>query len=93
MSIDLIKKYNNNQLVFKKQKIKKKIYLRRQPWESELKMRDLKNLRFNKFGNFVRALNDPYPNAYIKIGKKTLIIRLIKKISKKRRKIISDKYK
>lgn len=89
MSIDLVTKYNNNQLVFKKQKIKKKIYLRRKPWESELKMRDLKNLRFNKLNNFVRALDNPYPNAFIKIGKKTLNIRLIKKISNKRRKITS----
>ena len=52
-------------------------------------MKDLKNLSFNKFGNFVRALNDPYPNAYIKIGKKTLIIKSIKKISKNRKQIIS----
>ena len=89
ISVDLIKKYNNNRLVFKKQKFKKKIYLRRQPWESELKMKDLKNLSFNKFSNFVRALNDPYPNAYIKIGKKTLIIKSIKKISKNRKQIIS----
>ena len=47
-------------------------------------MRDLKNLRFNKLNNFVRALDNPYPNEY-KNRKKTLNIRLIKKISNKKK--------
>ena len=56
---------------------------------SEIKVEDISNFTASELHDKVRALQDPYPNAFIKIGKKTLNIRLIKKISNKRRKITS----
>lgn len=48
------------------------IYKRRKPEESELTLKDLKNKSAEELNNFIRALSDPYPNAYIvcKDGKK-----------------------
>ena len=59
---------------FKKQKQsgKPSSYKRRTPKQSELK-----NLNFSKIylHNFIRMLSDPYPNAFIKIGKKKIIFK------------------
>jgi len=49
-------------------------YKRRKPHQSELKYEDFKNRDANELYNFIRALEDPYPNAFIrcKDGKKLL---------------------
>lgn len=67
---------------FKKQKQTGKIttYKRRKPKESELI-----SLDFSKkyLYDFIRMLADPYPNAFIKIGKKKIIFKDIKYNRKK----------
>jgi methionyl-tRNA formyltransferase len=67
---------------FKKQKQTGKIttYKRRKPKESELI-----SLDFSKkyLYDFIRMLADPYPNAFIKIGKKKIIFKDIKYNGKK----------
>ncbi len=56
----------------KKQIGKPTTYRRRTPEQSELK-----NLNHSKIflHNFIRMLGDPYPNAFLKIGKKKLIFK------------------
>ena len=58
-----------------KQKGKPTLYKRRNPEQSELK-----NLNHSKkyIFNFIRMLGDPYPNAFIKIGKKKIIFKEVK---------------
>ena len=67
---------------FKKRKQSRKpsSYKRRTPKQSELK-----NLNFSKLylHNFIRMLSDPYPNAFIKIGKKKIIFKVSKFDGKK----------
>lgn len=41
-------------------------YKRRQPEESEITIEDMKNMSLEEMYNFMRALTDPYPNAFIK---------------------------
>lgn len=50
-------------------------YKRRKPNESELTIEDLQNKTSEELYNFIRALTDPYPNAFIKCkdGKKLFI--------------------
>ncbi len=52
-------------------------YKRRKPEQSELKLEEIKNMTGEQLYNFVRALEDPYPNAFIRCadGKKLLIKR------------------
>ncbi|MDC0186978.1 formyltransferase family protein [Candidatus Nitrosopelagicus sp.] len=56
----------------RKQSGKPTFYKRRKPEDSELK-----NLNYSKkyLYNFIRMLEDPYPNAYIKIGKQKIIFK------------------
>ena len=82
LSVDLIKKFTNNELIFKRQKKNNRIYKRRTPSESEFSLDRVKKINFSKFNNFVRALNDPYPNAYFIMGKRTYKVSSIKKIKK-----------
>ncbi len=58
----------------RKQKGKPTYFKRRKPKESELK-----NLNYSKkyLYNFVRMLSDPYPNAFLKIGKRKLIFKSV----------------
>ena len=56
----------------RKQKGKSSYYKRRKPEESELKNLDYSNKYIH---DFIRMLSDPYPNAFIKIGKKKLIFK------------------
>ena len=67
---------------FKKQKQsgKPSSYKRRTPKQSELK-----NLNSSKIylHNFIRMLSDPYPNAFIKIGKKKIVFKSSKLDGKK----------
>lgn len=50
-------------------------FKRRKPEESEITIKDLKNKTSEELYNFIRALEDPYPNAYIicKDGKKLFL--------------------
>ena len=52
-------------------------YPRRKPVESEITIEDLKGKTSEELYDFIRALEDPYPNAFIrtKDGKKLLIKR------------------
>ena len=52
-------------------------YKRRKPSESELSLDDIQNKTAEELFDFIRALEDPYPNAFIrtKDGKKLLIKR------------------
>jgi methionyl-tRNA formyltransferase len=40
-------------------------YKRRRPEQSKIKMEDFQNKSIEELYNFIRALTDPYPNAYI----------------------------
>lgn len=59
----------------KQDNYKATVYKRRKPEESEITPEDLKRKNTTQLYNFVRALADPYPNAFIKCndGKKLLI--------------------
>lgn len=69
---EMIVKIIKGKFSLRKQKGKPVFYKRRKPNESELK-----NLNYSKkyLYNFIRMLGDPYPNAYIKIGKKKIIFK------------------
>ena len=56
----------------RKQKGKITKFSRRKPIDSRLR-----NLNYSKkyLYNFIRMLEDPYPNAYIKIGKRKMIFK------------------
>ena len=56
----------------RKQKGTASFYKRRTPNQSELK-----NLNFSNeyLYNFIRMLTDPYPNAFLRIGKKKIIFK------------------
>ena len=68
----MIEKIIQGKYKLKKQKGKPTKFKRRSPKDSELK-----NLNHSKkyIYNFVRMLEDPYPNAFIKIGKKKIIFK------------------
>ncbi len=55
-----------------KQKGKPSIFKRRKPEDSEL---DSSSHSLEYFYNFIRMLDDPYPNAFIKLGNKKLILK------------------
>jgi len=62
-------------IVTKKQDENKAIYFkRRKPEESELTLKDFKTKTAKELYDFIRALNDPYPNAFIKIKGKKLYL-------------------
>ncbi len=69
---DLITKIIQGKFKLSSQKGKPSFYNRRKPSQSELK-----NLNHSKLylHNFIRMLADPYPNAFIKIGKKKIIFK------------------
>lgn len=58
----------------KEQKGKGTYYKRRKPEESELTLNDFKTKSAKELNNFIRALADPYPNAFIKIKGKKLYL-------------------
>jgi len=72
---DMIVQIINNKFKIQKQKGKPSFYRRRKPEESELP-----HLNYSKkyLYNFIRMLADPYPNAFIKIGKKKIIFKSTK---------------
>jgi len=59
----------------KKQRGTSTVYKRRKPEESEIK-----HLNFSKsyLYDFIRMLGDPYPNAFIKIGKRKILFKAAK---------------
>ena len=69
---EMITKIIQGKYISKKQMGKPTYFKRRKPEESELK-----NLNFSKkqLYDFIRMLEDPYPNAFIKIGKKKIIFK------------------
>ena len=71
----MIIKIRSGKIVKKKQKGKATYYKRRTPEQSELK-----NFNYSKkyLYNFIRMLADPYPNAFIKIGKRMIIFKDVK---------------
>jgi len=58
----------------KKQKGKPTLFKRRNPEESELKDLDVSK---RYLYDFIRMLEDPYPNAFIKIGKRKIIFKSV----------------
>mgnify|MGYP003347168232 CR=1 FL=1 len=64
----------------KKQKSVTTIYKRRIPEESELKHLDY---NYKYLYNFIRMLADPYPNAFVRIGKRKIIFKTVKHTGKK----------
>jgi|TARA_B100000586_G_scaffold126882_1_gene91656 methionyl-tRNA formyltransferase len=68
----LILKIMNGKYKRRKQSGKPTTYSRRKPKESELKSL---NHSINYLYNFIRMLEDPYPNAFIRIGKQKLIFK------------------
>lgn len=65
----------DNKYTIKKQSGKSTVFKRRKPEESELKHLNYSN---SYLYDFIRMLEDPYPNAFIKIGKKKIIFKSIK---------------
>ena len=68
----LILKIINGKYRRKKQSGKPTSYSRRKPKDSELKSL---NHSKNYLYNFIRMLEDPYPNAFIRIGKQKLVFK------------------
>ena len=71
---EMITKIIQGKFKRKKQTGKPTNYKRRKPEESELK-----NLDYSKeyLYNFIRMLSDPYPNAFLKIGKRKIIFKSV----------------
>lgn len=66
---------NNTMCIIPQDESKATYYKRRKPKDSELKIEDFKRKTAIELYNFMRALADPYPNAFIKCkdGKKLLL--------------------
>lgn len=69
---DIIRKVIAGKYRLKKQRGKPTFYSRRKPEQSELKTL---NHPKKYLYNFIRMLGDPYPNAFIKIGKRKIIFK------------------
>jgi len=66
LTLQLIEDYSNNKIKLVEQnELEATTYKRRKPHESELTPQMLKNMTSIEIFNFIRALDDPYPNAYI----------------------------
>ena len=68
----MIEKIISGNYKLTKQKGKPSIFKRRKPENSEL---DSSSHSLEYFYNFIRMLDDPYPNAFIKLGNKKLILK------------------
>lgn len=77
-TIELIRDFENGSLVFSPQKDLEKFpaHPRRKLFESEVSRDELAHLSREHFYNFVRALDDPYPNCTIRFPGKEEAIRL-----------------
>jgi len=78
---NLIADYLNKELFFKPQKnLKNKpIFKRRKPEQSEIRLSQIKKMKYIELHNLVRGLMDPYPNVYIKFADRMLYIQEIAK--------------
>lgn len=72
---EIINKVISGNYKRRKQKGKSTIFKRRQPKDSELK--DLNHSKDYLY-NFIRMLEEPYPNAFIRIGNKKIIFKSAK---------------
>jgi len=68
----MIEKIISGNYNLNKQKGKPSIFKRRKPEDSEL---DSSPRSLEYFYNFIRMLDDPYPNAFIRLGNKKLILK------------------
>ena len=76
----LIKDFQNNNLKLIKQKKNNfKVLKRRKNRESKIDLDKLKSKNFIYLKNFIRMLDDPYPNAYIELNNKKIYIKKVKK--------------
>lgn len=83
-TVDILQRYQKKSAVARPQHDLEKfpVWRRRTPPESELKFDQLATMPARHFYNFVRALDDPYPNAYIRLTDDTQVyireVRLLK---------------
>jgi len=77
---EMIIKIINSKYRRKKQIGKPTVFKRRKPEESELKHLDY---NYKYLYNFIRMLADPYPNAFVRIGKRKIIFKTVKHTGKK----------
>jgi len=77
---EMIDKIIKRKYRIRKQRGKYTIYKRRKPEESELP-----NLNYSKryLYNFIRMLTEPYPNAFVRVGKRKIIFKSTKFNGKK----------
>ncbi len=69
MTINLLDNFENNNIeTYQQNEAESTTYKRRRKSESELTSEMLKNMGSRQIHDFIRALQDPYPNAYI-VGK------------------------
>ncbi len=61
--------------IIKQNHRKASFYKRRRPEQSEITLSEIKNKSAKYIYNKIRMLEDPYPNAFIKLGKKKLFIK------------------
>ncbi len=52
---------------------------RRTPEMSELTLESASSMSFFDLNNFVRALTDPYPNVFLKLGETTMLVQAVQK--------------
>ena len=71
-NFELISKIISKKFILTSQKGPSTYYKRRTPSQSELKDLNKSKLYLH---NFIRMLADPYPNAYLKVGKKKIIFK------------------
>ncbi len=78
---NLISDSLENKLLFLPQKNPNsyQVYKRRKPEQSEVKLKDLKNINYQELYNLVRGLLGPYPRAFIKLVDCKILIEKIKK--------------
>ena len=77
---NFLKDFEKNKIKFSKQEKIGKIYKRRSPLESCININKIKKKNYEFFFNFIRMLQDPYPNPYFITAKKIIYIYKIKKI-------------
>ena len=89
---DLIINYFRSELKLKKQQQNNfKVLRRRKAEESEIKLIEISKKSFTYLNNHIRMLDDPYPNSFIKLKNKKVLIKKIKKFKKnKYHKLISN---
>lgn len=73
-----INDFENGKVRFFPQIGKPSIFKRRREQQSEILIDDFSKMSFCYLNNFVRCLNDPYPSAFVRIGKKILYITEVK---------------